>query len=208
MGLFDAGKPRQGAIRAAGRDVATVPNAVTGLRLLGLPLFAWLVLVPGRLWAGFAVLGVVATSDWVDGYLARRLGQVSKIGETFDPVVDRLLLIFTVATLLAIDAIPLALVLAVVIRDVVLLGGALLIFGTLTPMPVSRLGKTGTALLLFGVPGFLLAAIDWPGATVCTVLAYTFTGAGVVAYWAAGVDYARKAMTERRRGREGHEPTG
>ena len=104
--------------------VATVPNALSLLRILLIPVFVALILRHGDEEAGLALLvGVVAT-DWVDGYIARHTNQVSRIGEVLDPVADRLAILAALAALLARGAFPLWAALLVIVRD-----GAVLIAG-------------------------------------------------------------------------------
>src|SRR3954466_692190 len=91
--------------RTAGRDGArgsaiwTVPNAVSALRLLGVPLFLWLVLGPEADVLALVLLMVSGFTDWLDGYLARRLNQTSRLGEILDPVADRLYILAVVVGL-------------------------------------------------------------------------------------------------------------
>jgi cardiolipin synthase len=190
--LFDAGA-RAGAERVHER-LLTAPNVITAVRLLGLPVFVWLVVGPERYLAAFGVLVAIATTDWVDGYVARRFDQVSRIGKLVDPLVDRLLLGTAAITLLVVGLLPWPLLAAIVVRDVVVLGGSLMLFGGVPPIPVSRVGKAATALLMVGVPGFLLAGVDWPGASVIEVVAWVATVAGIVTYYVAAARYGRVAL--------------
>jgi cardiolipin synthase len=195
--LFDAGA-RTGSPQVVHDRVLTVANGITALRLLGLPLFAWLMLGPGAYGKAFVVLVLVGSTDWVDGYVARRFDQVTKLGRLLDPLIDRLLLAIAGLTLVAAKMIPLPLVLAVVLRDVLIMSGAVVIFRGLPAVPVSRLGKFATANLLIALPGFLLASMRWPGAHVFEPLAWLFSLVGVVSYWTAGLRYARAARDARR----------
>lgn len=192
MPLFDAGA-RAGAERVHER-LLTAPNVITAVRLLGLPVFVWLVVGPERYLAAFGVLVAIATTDWVDGYVARRFDQVSRIGKLVDPLVDRLLLGTAAITLLVVGLLPWPLLAAIVVRDVVVLAGSLMLFGGVPPIPVSRVGKAATALLMVGVPGFLLAGVDWAGAAVIQVVAWVATVAGIVTYYVAAARYGRVAL--------------
>lgn len=192
MPLFDAGA-RAGAERVHER-LLTAPNVITAVRLLGLPVFVWLVVGPERYLAAFGVLVAIATTDWVDGYVARRFDQVSRIGKLVDPLVDRLLLGTAAITLLVVGLLPWPLLAAIVVRDVVVLAGTLMLFGGVPPIPVSRVGKAATALLMVGVPGFLLAGVDWAGAAVIQVVAWVATVAGIVTYYVAAARYGRVAL--------------
>jgi cardiolipin synthase len=195
--LFDAGRRSDAAEQVHDR-LLTVPNAITGVRLAGLPLFVWLVLGPQRYLAAFVLLVVIAATDWIDGYVARRFDQVSRIGKLVDPLVDRLLLATATITLVIAGLLPWPLLVLILLRDVIVLGVSLVWFGGVPPIPVSRVGKLATALLMIGVPAFLLAGIDWSGAPVIEVIAWAATLAGIVAYYVAAVRYGRVARAIRR----------
>ena len=94
--------------RARERTAAvwTLPNIISMVRLAGVPLFLWLVIGPeADVWA-LVVLMIAGFTDWLDGYLARRLDQMSKLGEILDPVADRLYILAAVIGLLYRDIIP------------------------------------------------------------------------------------------------------
>lgn len=198
MALFNAGA-RSGSGRERVHDrVLTAPNAITAVRLAGLPLFAWLVLGPRRLLVAFFVLVAIATTDWIDGYIARRFDQVSRIGKLVDPLVDRLLLATAVLTLLVAGLMPWPLLVLILARDVAVLGLSLVWFGGIPPIPVSNTGKLATALLMVGVPAFLLGGIAWSGQPGVLALAWTATVAGIVTYYLAAIRYGRVARAIRR----------
>ena len=200
MGLYDAGARRDGPVVVHDR-VLTAANGITALRLMGLPLFVWLTAYERAYGKGLLVLFIVGTSDWVDGYVARRFDQVTKLGKLMDPLIDRALLATVGITLLAIGFIPWWVVAAVVVRDVVLLAAGLAVFGRHNPgIPVSNTGKFATACLLIGVPGFLLGNMDLPGplATVFWILAYAYTIVGIVTYYIAGWRYVQTAVGVRK----------
>jgi cardiolipin synthase len=198
VALFNAGA-RDGAGRERVHDRwLTAPNVITAVRLAGLPLFVWLVLDQQRLLTAFVVLVVIATTDWVDGYVARRFDQVSRIGKVVDPLVDRLLLATAVITLMIAGLLPWPLLVAILFRDAMVLGVSLVWFAAIPPIPVSRTGKLATALLMVGVPGFLLAGIEWAGSNVVLALAWGFTLAGIVTYYLAAIRYGRVARAIRR----------
>jgi cardiolipin synthase (CMP-forming) len=195
--LFDAGA-REGGDEVVHDRVLTVPNAITLVRLLGLPLFAWLLLGAERPAAAFWTLAAVASTDWLDGYVARRFDQVSRIGKLIAPLVDRVVLATAAVALAVAGVLHWGVLVAIVVRDVAVLVGALALFGKLQPMPVTPLGKLSTACLLAGLPAFLVAAIDWAAAGVSGVLAVTLTGVGLAAYYAAALHYAWLASALRR----------
>lgn len=196
MALFNAGA--RGERERVHDRLLTVPNLITAVRLAGLPLFAWLVLGPRRLLSAFAVLVVIAATDWIDGYVARRFDQVSRIGKLVDPLVDRLLLATAVITLMIADLLPWPIVVAILVRDAAVLGVSLVWFGGIPPMPVSNTGKLATALLMIGVPAFLLAGVRWPGAPVVLAVAWITTVVGVATYYLAAFRYGRVAHAIRR----------
>src|SRR5215210_3588024 len=92
---------RQGQ-RQVDRDlILTVPNALTVLRFMGVPLFIWLVLARKEYGFAVLVLAIMASTDWIDGYVARRFNQTSHLGRILDPLADRLALISVAVTLVA-----------------------------------------------------------------------------------------------------------
>jgi cardiolipin synthase (CMP-forming) len=178
--------------------VLTVPNAISMVRLLGLPVFVWLMVGPGAYGKAFAVLVLVASTDWVDGYVARRFDQVSRLGRVLDPLIDRAMLATAGVTLVVVGFLPWPLLAAIVVRDVVLLAGAAIVFRGVPDIPVSRTGKFATACLLVGLPGFLVGNMDWGGARPLLLAAWAVTLVGIVGYWVAGAQYARAVSRARR----------
>lgn len=175
--------------------VLTAANVITALRLLGLPLFVWLVLGAEALGLAFLTLAAVGATDWVDGYVARRFDQVTRLGKVLDPLVDRALLATAGVTLAVAGIIPWWLVALVVGRDLALLAAAAIIFHGIPPIPVTRTGKTATAALLVALPAFLVGAMDWTGARLVMQGAWGLAAIGVLAYYVAGVQYARVAQS-------------
>lgn len=179
----------------------TVPNLISGLRLLAVPLFAVLALGGHDLWA-LATLAIAGASDWLDGRLARALNQQSRLGELLDPAADRLFILATLIVLAARDVVPWWLVVVIIARDVLLtVVLAALVAARIGPLPVHFVGKAGTFALLYAFPLLLLA--EWPGAVGITAdaLGWGFAVWGIALYWLAGVLYLRQAATELARGR-------
>jgi len=189
---FDAGTPRGRTLVVHDR-VWTLANAITAVRLLGLPVFVWLVLGAAEYGWAFLVLVLLGATDWVDGYVARRFDQVTRLGRLMDPLIDRMLLATAAVTLVVAGFLPLLLALLVLVRDVALLLGVAIRYRGIPPVPVSRAGKFATACLLVGVPAFLPANLDWPGAGALAVVAWVATLVGIAAYYVAGVQYVRDA---------------
>lgn len=165
--------------------VLTIPNALSALRLAGVPVFLWLVLGPHR--DGIALLLLMASgvTDYLDGKLARLLGQSSKIGALLDPAADRLYIVSTIVALTIRGIVPVWLLLVLLARDVVLFGfGPLLLrMGYGIALPVHFLGKAATFNLLYAFP-FLLATTGhgWL-ATVARPAAWAFVLWGTALYW-------------------------
>jgi cardiolipin synthase (CMP-forming) len=184
--------------------VLTIPNLLSILRLCSLPVFLWLLLGPEEDGLAAAVLMLMGVSDFLDGYLARKLDQTSKLGAVLDPVADRLYIIATVVGLGLREIIPLWLVVLLPARDLFLwvLVPFLRTRGY-TALPVHFLGKAATAALLYAFPLLLLGAGDTEFALVCRVLGWAFALWGAFMYWWAGLLYAYQvqrllATTERR----------
>lgn len=199
---FDAGA-RPGEEPVVHDRVLTAANAITAVRLLGLPLFVWLVLGPERLGAAFWTLVAVGSTDWVDGYVARRFDQVTRLGKMLDPLIDRALLATAGVTLVVAGILPWWVLALVVVRDVALIVTGLVLFKGVPAITVTRMGKFATACLLIGLPAFLLGAMDWPAAGVFAVIGWAYVLVGLVTYYVAGIQYAqvtRIVLQHRRQG--------
>ncbi|CAI7978845.1 CDP-diacylglycerol--glycerol-3-phosphate 3-phosphatidyltransferase [Parafrankia soli] len=173
----------------------TIPNLLSGLRLLGVPLFLWLALGPEADGAALGVLAFAGISDYLDGKLARVLNQTSRLGVTLDPLADRLYIFATIAALTLRDIVPLWFALALVARDVALLGlvPVLRRLGVGTALPVHYLGKAATFNLLYAFPLLLLSAGDSWLATAARPLGWAFAIWGIALYWWSGLLYAEQA---------------
>jgi CDP-diacylglycerol--glycerol-3-phosphate 3-phosphatidyltransferase len=170
----------------------TIPNLLSALRLLGVPVFLYLVLESHQ--DGWAILLLMAAgaSDYFDGKIARRYGQFSRLGQLLDPAADRLYILATLLALVARDGLPLWWALVLIGRDLVLATTLPVLrrhgYG---PLPVSFIGKAATFNLLYAFP-MLLAALpdrdDWLS-TVFRPLGWAFTTWGSALYLWAGVLY-------------------
>jgi cardiolipin synthase (CMP-forming) len=180
--------------------VLTVPNVVSLVRLAGVPLFLYLFLVAHQEAAAVAVLAVGGTTDWVDGFLARRLGQESRLGALLDPFADRLYILAVLVGLALREVIPLWLAVLIPLRDVLLFGLILVLrrrgHGTL---PVHFLGKAATFCLLYAFPLLFLGDGGGAFAAVAKVLGWAFAIWGTGLYWWAGVLYGFQASQLLRR---------
>ena len=183
-----------------GRDalsdrVFTLPNLLSVVRLLGVPLFLWLLLGPQADGWAIVVLAVSGATDWADGKLARALGQSSRLGALLDPAADRLYIVATLVAFVIRDVIPLWVVAVLLARELVL-GGTLLLLGRAgwPPLQVHYLGKAATFLLLYAFPLLLLADGDGTAASIARPIAYALTVWGAALYVLAGVFYVVQAV--------------
>ncbi|TDB74938.1 CDP-alcohol phosphatidyltransferase family protein [Micromonospora sp. KC723] len=190
-----AGHPRgSGGIAVAADRVLTLPNLISFVRLLGVPLFLYLFLVVKADVAAIVVLAVGGTTDWVDGWAARRLGQVSRLGELLDPFADRLYILATLLAFTARAVVPWQFTAALLARELLLLGSlAVLRRHGYGPPPVHYVGKTATFLLLAAFPILLLAASVPAVATAASAIGWGLAWWGLVLYWVAGVMYVIQA---------------
>jgi len=175
--------------------VLTVPNLLSFLRLLGVPLFLWLILVPKADGWAIVVLIFAGVSDYLDGKIARRWNQISRVGQILDPLADRLYILATLVGLLIRGIIPWWLVAVLVGRDVVM-GIVLFVIKRrtgLTGLPVHFIGKAATFCLLYAFPLILLGAGTGTLADVCRVLGWAFALWGTGLYLWAAVLYLEQA---------------
>lgn len=144
--------------------VLTAPNVITLVRLLLLPLFLWLLFATPYHIAALVVYAVAASTDWVDGQVARRTHQVSKLGKLFDPFVDRLLIAVGVIAIFILGRLPLWILVYLVVRDLcLLLGGRYLLARIGKVPPVVYVGKFATAFIMIGFCLLLLGMPMLPG---------------------------------------------
>ena len=176
---------------AGNSRVWTVPNLLSMLRLAGVPLFLWLVLGPEADLIALVVLMVSGITDYLDGYLARRLDQFSSLGEILDPVADRLYILAVVVGLALRDIIPWWVAIILPLRDLLLWGLVpLLRTRGYSALPVHLLGKAATFNLLYAFPLLLLGEGTGAISTMAQVFGWAFAIWGIGLYWWAGVLYA------------------
>lgn len=184
-----------GELPGARRDVLTLPNALSFLRLLGVPLFLWCILNEHDGWA-LIVLMVSGWTDYFDGLLARRLHQESRLGQLLDPTADRLYILATLIGLTLRDIVPLALTGALLLRDVVLIGCLVVLhrrgFG---PLPVHYLGKAATFNLLYAFPLLLLGEGTGWFADLSGIVGWAFALWGSALYWWAAALYVAQVRS-------------
>jgi len=170
--------------------VWTVPNIVSFIRLAGVPLFLYLFLVEHAEGAAVTVLAVGGTTDWVDGYLARRLGQVSRLGALLDPFADRLYILATLIAFTVAGVVPWLFAAALLARELAVGVGLLVLRRNgIGPPEVPYVGTTATFLLLAGFPMLLLARASDTAAVIAAPAGWALSWWGLGLYWAAGVLY-------------------
>lgn len=171
----------------------TLPNVLSILRLIGVPVFIWAILTEADGWA-LLVLMLSGMTDYADGKIARKFHMESRFGQLLDPVADRLYILTTLIGLAWRDIIPVWLVAALVLREVVM--SVMLLHlrkrGTVG-LPVHFVGKAATFNLLYAFPLLLLAnRTDWIG-ELARPVGWGFAWWGIVLYWLAAVLYALQA---------------
>ena len=177
------------------KRIATVPNLLSFLRLGSVPFFLWLFL-NDRENAAVIIYAIGASSDFFDGYIARRMGQVSELGKLLDPLADRVFIVALAIALVGRDVLPLWLALSVIARDLLVLSFfPILEKRGVQRIAVNRVGKWATAFLLFGLTWLALDQTTYDWADVGDEVGIASVVAGAVLYWAAGALYARQALT-------------
>ena len=185
--------------QVASSRVWTLANAISVIRLMAIPVFLWLV-IEDRLLPAFVLLVVAVLTDFVDGMIARRMNEITQLGQFLDPFADRLFIAATVIALAIQDVVPWWFVIAVMLRDALLGVGGLVMsrYGAGT-LPVKWWGKVATFGLLFVLPLFLLSVMvsEYFSASVGGVLmmvAWPIAVIAVVLYWVVGFSYLFDAI--------------
>ncbi len=177
------------------RSYLTIPNALTALRGLGVPLFIWLAIdLEADGWA-ILVLAIGGITDYLDGKLARAWNQTSRFGELADPAIDRIYILATLIVLYLRDALPLWVIVLLVGRDLIL--GVVTIALTrkgLPPLQVTYIGKAATFNLLYAFPLLLLALSESLAGDIAFIFGWAFAIWGIALYLFTGVSYFRTAL--------------
>jgi cardiolipin synthase (CMP-forming) len=185
--------------------ILTAPNVITLVRLLCIPVFLWLLFVVHRQTAAAILLAVLGATDWVDGHVARRFGQVSTFGKVLDPTADRILVGTAVIAIMIYGAVPLWFGIATIAREV-LVSAMVLLLASLGAARIDVLwvGKAGTFGLMFAYPTFLLGdgTAGWQEPIRIIGWVTGLIGLGL-AWWAAGsyIAPARRALRQGRAAR-------
>ena len=187
------------------RRVFSIPNVISFARLTTVPLFLWLWFAEQTNTA-VILFGVGASTDFLDGYIARRTNSVTELGKLLDPVADRVFIVALAGALVGSEILPWWLAAVFVGRDLILLAAyPFLQSRGLHKIPVNMVGKTATACLLFGLTALAWSETSFVAADFGEEVGFIFVTAGAILYWVAGGMYVREAI---RRVREPHpEPT-
>ena len=163
--------------------ILTVPNAISALRLVGVPFYFWMIISEHYGWA-VIVMVAAGVSDYLDGYLARRLQQFSTFGEALDPIADRLYIGFTLIGLAIVDIIAWWLVAAVILRDVVMFFYLLWLRQRgIDGVEVHYIGKAATMMLLYAFPILVLGEAFPAISDVCRAFGWAWALWGLGTYW-------------------------
>jgi cardiolipin synthase len=175
----------------ASSAVLTIPNLLSSVRIAAIPLFSWLIARTDTRLAGIALFAIVVGTDWVDGYIARRLGQESELGRILDPVADRLAIAAGILTFTIIGIFPFWATLLVLLRDVVvLLGGATLLWSRNLRVDVRGIGKVATFSLMVAITWIAWGNAGGPLGEVLLAGGWLAFVVGIVEYYLAMGMYA------------------
>lgn len=199
-----AAEPVGGGVAGDLGRVWTVPNALSAVRVACVPVFLWLLFGPGDTVAAASLLAFLGCTDWVDGFVARRLGQVTTLGKVLDPTADRLLLAAGAVGGLAYGAVPVWVFAVVFAREAVVASGAVVLATRRAPrMDVIWLGKAGSFGLMFALPLFLFGHSGLSWRAYPEDFAWVFAIPGMTLAWVSLTQYvpqARRALAGRASG--------
>ncbi len=182
--------------REAQDRILTLPNLVTLIRIFLIPIFVYLSWSRSRLILGGLLLGLIGATDWIDGYLARRLNQTSTVGKVIDPSADRVLLIAAGIVSFHDSLIPTWLLIVIFAREIAVSS----VVGTVAVKFKRRLdvvyyGKAGTLLMMFGFPFFVFAGAHTTLSSVFRVTGYVFLMPGLAILFLALASYSKKLVS-------------
>ncbi|MEP6758085.1 MAG: CDP-alcohol phosphatidyltransferase family protein [Actinomycetota bacterium] len=171
-----------------------MPNAISFLRIALIPVFFRLIVNEDTTTAGLVLFGMVIATDWVDGTIARRTGQVSELGKVLDPVADRLAIAAGIIALMIRGVFPVWAGVAILVRDlVVLVVGSYVLARHRVRLDVRWIGKVATFSLMVAVPALSWGALDLPLGAAGTTIGWVCFTVGIVEYYLAAFAYAQDA---------------
>jgi cardiolipin synthase (CMP-forming) len=176
-----------GTAPPSGSDrIWTIPNFISAARLLLVPAFIWAFLTGANV-LGVVLLVVIGTTDWVDGFVARRFGQVSELGKLLDPLADRIAIVAVLVVFAVKGVLPPVLAGVLLLRDLlVAIAFPILEAKGMERIPVNKTGKAATASIFVGLSALAVELASPAGfASVAHAIALAFLVVGAVLYWAA-----------------------
>ena len=174
--------------------IITVPNLVSFVRLAAIPVFWWLVLGADELAAATIMFALIALTDWVDGYLARRLDQVTRLGKALDPVADRLLIASAIIVGLVASIVPAVIAITLIVREVYMAFVTLAVVSRRAGvLEVRWLGKLATFIVYSSVGWYYMAAIPFLE-FLTRPLAWAAGIVGLILYWITAIQYTGDAL--------------
>ena len=183
--------------------ILTVPNVLSFIRLALVPVFLVLI-IAGRDGLALLVLVVSSVSDYLDGVIARRFRQITRLGQLLDPAADRAFIFAALIGLAIREVIPWWLVVVIVARDLMLVVlGVVLANHGFGPLPVHHLGKAGTLCLFYALPIIMIGQAFPDAMAVANPIGWAFALWGVFLYWWGGVIYAAQTVRLTRIPRDG-----
>ncbi len=183
--------------------IVTVPNVISFVRLLLIPVFLWLLLAEQeRVAAGF-LLAFLGATDWVDGYIARHFDQESELGRIVDPIADRLLVVAAAVGLLIDGSAPRWVVTLILVREAIISTATMMLAAAgARRIDVVWSGKAGTFALMFALPLFLMGTVGGTLGDLLRAAAWVCTAGGLPLSWYATFLYLPAARAALREGRE------
>jgi cardiolipin synthase len=171
--------------------VVTVPNALSFARIAAIPLVVWAIVHRGTEALGLLAFAALASTDWIDGYIARRTGRVTELGKLLDPLADRLAIVAILIALVVRGAFPAWAAALIVARDVALVVvGAVALWTRGIRIDVRRIGKVATLALMIAVPAIAWGRLGlWAGAAA-SIAGWAAFVVGIVLSYAAAAMYA------------------
>ncbi|MGZ5212700.1 MAG: CDP-alcohol phosphatidyltransferase family protein [Actinomycetota bacterium] len=170
--------------------VITVPNLLSFLRILLIPVFFSMIVHRPTTTAGLILFASVVATDWVDGWVARRMGQVSELGKVLDPTADRLAIAAGLIALVVRDVFPLWAALLILVRDAaILIAAAVMLASRRIRLEVRFIGKVATFTLMMAIPWIAWGNLGLPLAEAALVAGWTTFGVGILEYYVTAGAY-------------------
>lgn len=192
----------ESATSPPGSSWFNIPNTITVVRLAGLPVFLWLLFDRHERGTAALVLTAIGATDWLDGYAARHLDQVTNLGKVLDPVVDRLVFLVGGTAVLIDGSMPVVFAVLLLAREaVVSIATVAVAIAGGRRIDVLWVGKAGTFLLMGAVPSFLASHSTWASADAFGVLGWVLGSVGLVLSYYAAARYVPAAVEALREGR-------